>query len=396
MQKYYFVAVTPEGKQISGYVTAASMEAARDQLKTGGMSILTLEEPKDFQPRNSGLTVFEFEAVNDLHKTIRGTIEAGDKYAAYKKLRMEYKLDVLFLVNKSLPPSEKEDIKSAGIETELEDKLLVDQKLEERRLKKEKKVDTKEEEAKEMAEIIEANEKQRKFIVEKIDSVLSEVVPLLEENAEYINPNKRREIEERIDLLMRLKHSNSVEHLKSLTQRLLKQISEDEIFLEGANIPEDLKAEIERRRGQFQAVGDKFDKVISKGLVDLQITLGKIDTTELKSVVSEIKIVRQLIDTFYLSFVVLGAICFLFLLSQLVMMLIQGSGGSGHFYVHSPLIWYVFGLCLLMGVSYMGLQVRLIERWPWADPLAKVGLTLLAILVYTVQFPVFFAWTMPI
>lgn len=393
MQKYYFQAVTKEGKQISGYVSAASMDAAKSQLKAGGLSVLTLEEPKDFQPRGSGLTVFEFEAVNNLHKTIRGTIEAADKYAAYKKLRMEYQLDVLYLVNKSLPPSEKETIKAAGIEKELEEKLLVDIKLEERRLKKTKKTDVKAEEAKEMAEIIEANEKQRVFIVEKIDSVLAEIVPLLEENAEYIDPHKRREIEERIDLVLRLKHSNSIEHLKSLTQRLLKQISEDEIFLEGANIPEDVQLEIARRKGQFQAVGNKFDVAISKGLVDLQLTLSKIDTTEIRSVVSEIRIVKRFIDTIYLSFVVLAGLCAIFLLGNFVLSLFASSDTSYIFYAKSPLIWFVLGLSLLILTSYLGVYVRLIDRWHWADWVAKFGLLLLAILVYTVQFPVLFFWT---
>lgn len=398
MRKYYFQAVTIEGKQISGYVTAASMEAARDQLKSGGLSILTLEEPKDFQPRGSGLTVFEFEAVNNLHKTIRGTIEAADKYAAYKKLRKEYELDLLFLVNKSLPPSEKENIKAAGIEKELEDRLMVDIKLEARKDKKKNKKkhsasDQKKEEEKEMAAVIEANEKQRKFIVEKIDSVLAEVVPMLEENADYIDPHKRREIEERIDLLLRLKHSNSTEHLKSLTQRLLKQISEDEIFLVDANIPEDVKAEIARRKGQFQAVGNKFDKVISKGLIDLQVTLAKIDTTEIKNVVAEIKIIRRLVDTIYLSIGAVALLCAVFLFSQFIFSFFQSDPSASYFFLKSPLLWYVFGFCSVLLSSYLGFYVRLIERWVWADLPAKILLTLVMLLVYTVQFPVVFFWT---
>lgn len=393
MRKYYFQAVTPEGKQISGYVTAASIDGARDQLKSGGLSILTLEEPKEFEPRGSGLTVFEFEAVNDLHKTIRGTIEAADDYGAYRKLRVEYNLDVLYLVNKALPPSEKENVRAAGIDREMESKLTIELKMAARKEKKKhKKKDAKAEEQKEMDAIIEANEKQRVFIVEKIDSVLGEVVPLLEENSEYINPHKRREIEERIDLLLRLKHSNSIEHLKSLTKRLLKQISEDEIFLQDANVPEDVKAEIARRRGQFQEVGSKFDKVINKGLVDLQVTLSSIDTTELRSVVAEIKIVRRLLDTVYLSFGALAGFCFVFLIGQAVLLLL-GIGDNAAFYLSSPLLWYVFGFCLVVLGSYAGFYHQLIERWKWADVLCKIGLTGLALLVYTVQFPVFFFWT---
>jgi len=133
--------------------------------------------------------------------------------------------------------------------------------------------------------------------------------------------------------------------------------------------------------------------VISKGLIDLQVTLGNIDTTEIKNVVAEIRILRRLADTVYLAFAMLASVCFLFLLSQAVFRLFQGAGGSSAFFLGSPLLWYVFGLSLVVLASYASFYVRLVNKWKWADIIAKVALFSVALLVYTVQFPVIFFWT---
>ncbi len=387
MRKYYFQAVTPEGKQISGYVSAASLDAARDKLKAGGLSILTLEEPKDEQMA-SGLKVFDFEAMNQMHKKIRGTIEAEDRYGAYKKLRREYELEVYYLIDTTMAPSQKEAQKAAGIEKELEDRLQVEIKLDERRAKKKgKKVEVKHDE---VQEAVEANEEERKFMMEKIDSVLSEVIPLLEENSEFIDSGKKREIEERINLLMRLKHSNSVSHLKSLTKRLLTQITSDEIFLQDANIPAELKEEINRRRSKFQAVGTKFDKAISKGLIDLQVQLAKIDTEGLKETVSEIKFFEALVNIFYLTFGFLFLVCGGFLIWNLAQIVFEKDIERSSFFLYSSLIWYMIGLSMIMLISFY--FYRFYPGFSWRDRIIVLGSTGLAIFVYSVQFPVIFYW----
>ena len=388
MQKFYFQAVTQEGKQISGFVSAKSLDEARDKLRDGNMSILTLEEPQDTMQSKEGVKVFDFEATNEMHRLIRGTIESNSHYEAFKKLRLEYKLEVGYLVDSHLPHGEKEKQKLNGIAKELEDRLQIEIKMIERKEKKDKK---KKKPVDEVAEAVEANEKKRQFIVEKIDSVLAEIVPLMEENSEYIDAHKKREIEERIDLLLRLKHSNSVEHLKSLAQRLLKQISSDEIFLKDANIPPELRAEINRRRGQFQAVGDKFDKVISKGLVDLQVKLASIDTEGLKDVVTEIKIFRKVINIFYFVFGSVFVFCTSFLTFYGLKLLIGNNPQTSYFYLSSALIWYMMGMSLVMMISFVFFNY--VSKEDWKNRAFLVGGTVLALLTFSIQFPVFFFWT---
>ena len=389
MRKFFFQAVTPEGKQISGFVNEASIEDARKKLKSGGLSILTLEEPQnDIPVQNSGLKVFEFEAINAQKNKFRGTIEGADLYSTYKKLTVSYELEVKYVIDTALPPSQKEAQKAAGIDKEMKDRLKIEIKMEDKKKKKKKHAPPKHE----VAKAVESNEKERKFIMEKIDSILSEVVPLLEENSEYIDTHKKREIEERINLLLRLKHSNSTEHLKSLTKRLLTQISSDEIFLQGSNIPEELKEEIERRKRRFQSIGSRFDKAISKGLIDIQVQFAKIDTTRIQDTVKEIRIIEQFINIFYLCFSFLFVFNFSFLGWAYFQKNTEISSDKFNYFFHSPLLWYIWGFSLIMLLSFYFFRFQAIPK-TWTYKLQVVGSTLAALFIYTIQFPFIFTWT---
>jgi len=388
MRKYFFQAVTAEGKQISGYVSAQGLEQARDKLKAGGLSILTLEEPKEGNDvMEQGMRVYQFEATNTQHKPVQGTIEAIELYEAFKKLRLEYKLEVQYLVDSASAPTVKEKIRAEGLPPELEERLQVEIKIAKKKEKKKQKGSNENE----VQEAVEANEEERQFMVDKIDAVLNEVVPLLEENAEFIDAHKKREIEERINLLMRLKHSNSVSHLKSLTQRLLEQISSDEIFLKDANIPSELQEEMDRRRSQFQAIGSNFDKAISRGLIDLQVKLAQIDTGALTDSLKDLKPFEKVTNVFYLVFCFLAALCSVFLLFIYALNRFDVQAEQTLYFLQSPLLWYVWGLGVLMMISFYFL--RFYPKKEWFESMVVIGSTAIAFIVYTVQFPILFHWT---
>ena len=389
MRKYFFQAVTAEGKQISGYVSAPSIDEARDKLKAGGLSILTLEQPtEESQVLAQGMHVFEFEALNEQHKAVKGTIEATELYEAFKKLRLEYKLEVEYLADSAAAPTVKQQVREDGLPKELEDRLQIEVKMAEKKEKKKNKHDSSENE---VQEAVDANEAERQFMVEKIDAVLAEIVPLLEENAEYIDAHKKREIEERINLVMRLKHSNSVAHLRSLTKRLLEQISSDEIFLKDANIPAELQEEMNRRRNQFQDIGTSFDKAISKGLVDLQVQLAKIDTGAIADTVKDLRPIEKATNVFYLVFGFLMLLCTVFFVFVYALYFFEIQLEQTSFFLQSPLLWYVWGLGVVMSISFYFL--RFYPKQEWYENLVVVSSTVAAIVVYTVQFPILFYWT---
>ncbi|MCK5461030.1 hypothetical protein KAI58_03530 [Candidatus Gracilibacteria bacterium] len=387
MQKFYFQAVTAEGKQISGYVSAENENEAHKKLRESNMSVLTLEEKKDSDNKKN-VDIFDFEGINEVEKTVKGTIEASDIYSAFKKLKMEYKINLLYLIPSNVDPKEKEFLKEEGIDEELEKALQLEILQAKKNIgKKHKKVVSRESEIK---QVLQSRKKEISFMQEKIDSILGEFIPLLHENEDYIDPAKKREIEERIDLLSRLKHSNSIEHLKNLTKNLLKQMESDEIFLKGSNLPDEVKVEIARRRAKFIDLGQSFEKVISKGLLDLQLKIAGFDSEILKKKMSEIHLIEKIGMVSYLTIVFLFFLCLIFWIWMFLQYILNFNMEKTLFYFESALFWYVTGFSAVASVFFSFVfaakKMKLIEKCSYI----VVGFVLL--FIYTLEFPVIFHW----
>ncbi len=387
MQKFYFQAVTSEGKQISGYITAESQEKAHQKLKDSKLSVLTLEK-RDIALHKEGVLVFAFEAVNNEHKTIKGTIESPDMYSAYKKLKVNYKFIVNYIIPLGISEEEKERLKKAGIDPEFEKRLNAELKIQ---AKKSKKSKNRVMDKNELQNILKYHEEEIGFMKEKIDTVLQEVIPLLEENIDYIDPVKYREIEERIDLLSRLKHSNSVDHLKNLTQKLLKELTSDQMFLYDANLPLEVKEEIERRRQQFVGIDEKFSRAIVSGLYELQVKFSEISVDEIKEKIASLKILDRFRGLIFSIFLSLFIICLLFWGFVFFEKFQEINVSRVSFYLSSPLLWYLTvnsAICslwfYLLGIKYLASVKR---------QLITLGIGIIVLLIVLIQFPVFFFWT---
>ncbi len=387
MQKFYFQAVTAEGKQISGYITAKSEEEAHEKLKDSKLSVLTLEK-RDVAIHKEGVSVFSFQAVNSQHKTIKGTIESSDMYSAYKKLKVNYKFIVDYIVPEGISEEEKERLKKVGIDPEFDKRLNAELKIQAKKAKKSKKRTIKENE---LESILKYHEEEIGFMKEKIDTVLQEVIPLLEENIDYIDPVKYREIEERIDLLSRLKHSNSVDHLKNLTQKLLKELTSDQMFLNDSTLPVEMQEEIERRRQQFVGIDDKFSKAIVSGLYELQVKFSEISVDDLKEKISSLRLLDRFRVLILSMFSSLFIICILFWVFIFFQKFQEINISQVSFYISSPLLWYltlISGVCslwfFLLGIKVLSSTKR---------QFITLGTGVLILLVLTIQFPVFFFWT---
>lgn len=383
MQKFYFQAVTTEGKQISGYISAESESLAHQKLKTAGMSVLTLES-RDNAVHKEGVQVFDFAGINEFRKNVRGTIEAVDKYSAYKKLRIEYKIDLKYIIPNGLEEVQKKLLRVQGVEEELEKRLEIE-------LKKElKKEDSKEEEKEdEIDSVLKSREKEIDFMHDKIEVVLNEVIPLLKENEDYISSTKKREIEERINLLSRLKHSNSVDHLKRLTKNLLIQLTDDSLFLEGADLSEDVKEDIQRRKSQFVKLGKNFDKIITKGLSDLKINVGGFDTKKLKETVIKLNPLDKIMTVFYFSFVFLFSFFVFFWIWNGIQYYLQKDISRVNFYFNSSLMNYitVFSFIIILTFSF-----RFRKKNSLFTKLSFVGFGIVTLFLVTLEFPVIFYW----
>jgi hypothetical protein len=387
MKKFYFQAVTEEGKQISGYISANTQEEAHDKMKESKLSILTLEE-RAISIHKEGVSVFTFEALNTQKKTVKGTIESVDMYSAYKKLKYNYKFEILFLAPDGISDEEKEKLRKIGIDPAFEKRLNAELKIALRKEKKSKKITIKEDE---IDEVLKYHQEEIGFIRDNIDEVLQEVVPLLEENIDYIDPIKYREIEEKIDLLLRLKHSNSVDHLKNLTQRLLDELVSDQMFLHDASLPVEMQEEIERRRAQFLGVNDKFSKAILTGILDLQNKFADLSVEDIKEKIASLRILNKFRGLILSTFFSLFIICVVFWLFVSFEYFQEINVDRALFYFSSPLLWFLTGLAGLCSLWFFVLGFKKLSSVK--NQLIILGLGCLGVLIFFIQFPVFFFWT---
>lgn len=387
MQKFYFQSVTAEGKQISGYISAQSEEEAHQKLKDSKLSVLTLEK-RDVSVHAEGISVFEFEAVNDQRKVVKGSIESVDMYSAYKKLKMNYKFDIKFIIPAGSSAEDKARLKELGVDPSFDTKLEIELKKEVKKAKKSKVTVVEDDE---IEQVLKYREEEIGFMRDKIDSVLQEVIPLLEENVDYIDPIKQREIEERIDLLSRLKHSNSVDHLRNLTQKLLEELSSDQMFLNDTNLPVEMQEEIERRRQQFVGINEKFSKAIVSGLLDLQVKFAELSVDDIREKIASFGVLSKIRSFILSTFMALFVVCVLFWI-VVAFQKFQGINIERvSFYFGSPIIWYFTSFAGLCSIWFFILGL------PHVDSIKKQLIVLasgfVGLIIFLIQFPVIFYWT---
>ncbi len=294
LQKFYFQAVNRDNRRVSGSVFAKEEMEAREKLRKQGLAIFSIE-PFDEQKAKTpeGLNRFAFEGTNSDGKHIRGKIEAINPYEAYKKLRGEYNFTLNYLVNCNLSPDEKHQIIAEGIPPEYS-KLFE----EEAHKKREKKDE--EENKIETVELSEEDKKQLSFYSSEITRLASEIRALLDNNRKYIKFEKRQEILRRIGLMERLKQSNSLEHLKSLVNKLITELADERIFIEEQVLPNSEKENIYFVKEALSNYSNSKKKDIKKSIA--KINSIKIDTKKIKKTLSKQEIIKEIGYTIYCFF----------------------------------------------------------------------------------------------
>ncbi len=388
LQKFLFEAVTKEGKNMSGSIQAESEAAAREKLTKSGLAVLTIA-PFKAQKKVAGMKIFTFEAINPSKKHVKGTIEALDEYAAYKKLRMEYEFEISSLLPKEVSLEERIQLKKKGIDPEYEVRLQKEMKERESEEKKDKK--KKKGSQEEIEEVLAARKKEIEFMHNQIDEILQQVEDLIKKNERFLNIDKKREMQERIDLLSRLRRSNSVVHLQNLTKKILKELSDDALFL----AEEELKAEDKEAwlesKSEFFRMGKNFEQTVDKGLAEVQSLINKINEMGLKETVKEMRPVKKLFSVLFFASSSLMALCVAFW----AWVFIQGVSGMDpvfvSFYFRSGIMWYFTIMAIILTLALTaGLFLDQFRTTP--KRLILGGVTLGAILFFTVEFPVIFYW----
>lgn len=215
MPIFRYTVASKEGKKLSGSIEALNEEQARNELNALGFSILEIKAQEQSQsPSQKGISKLIFEAKNPQGQTVNGTIAAIDDYLAFKRLTQEYELTVT-----AIWPEEADDltIQNAKIRGT-------------RHMKERLEDETKE---KETTEQIKSQEYQKRELIihTKVEEVLKQVSSLLVDYQQYISPDQKREIDKRIDKLLRIKNSTNLDYIVMSTEDLLAFIREQEKVL---------------------------------------------------------------------------------------------------------------------------------------------------------------------
>ncbi len=395
MEKYYFEGVTPDGKTVSGSIEAETEEEARSKAAQSGVSVLSIGLFDEASPQAAAQTqpqtdkkVFEFTAVDDEGADQNGTIEEASEYEAYKRLRSEYGFTITSLVPAGLSPLERVQYKEKGIPPEYEEKYKAENpepvKKEEPK-KAQPKVD-------ETEKILKEKEKEIAFIHEKVDEAIEKVTNLIQEYDQYLNFDKKREIQERIDLLSRLKQSNAIDHLKKLTDRLMAKLKDDTLFIEASKMEGMSQEDWEKSRTEFAQFSNKFADNLDKGFSEVQSLLANVDTEKLKQQVEDVRLPRKLYIVTMYTFIFLFGLSACFWLWILAQTLISLEPSFTNYFWQSGSMWYITFLSAVVGgCMALGFYAPQFQEAKNRILLASAGSALL--ILGTIEFPLLFFWT---
>ncbi len=261
MPLFHYTVANKENKKLSGSIEAADESIARAQLNNLGFSILEISEGSETeqsiqstetsQPQKSHQK-YIFEAINPQGQKITGTIVSNDELSAFRRLKEEYELAVTAIYKENSTEEEVAEARAKGtyslnqvIEQEqqlkdIENKDLITQD----RLKKEIEVRT------------------------RVEYILKQVNELLLEYDQDIPADKHKEINQRIDKLLRIKSSTNLEYVISTAEELLEFIKTTEISIKQKNYLEKrtrLKLQIKNMLSKLHETGKS--KTIAEDIV---------------------------------------------------------------------------------------------------------------------------------
>lgn len=237
MPNFEYIALNAEQKKLAGIITASDIEEAKKKIREIDLSLLEIKLYKDeLKVENN----YKFQAQNSEAKTVKGTIEAINKAAAIFKLINEYKLNVEFLsdinsTQKVFHESQKEVKEIIANITSKENKKNID--------------DFKNELSK---------EKENRLI----DKTIEILKTLLHRHQEDIKPIEVKEIQKNIQILEKLKFSKNIEKNKDICTKILKKITDLEIFKEESKNKKIIKEFLENTISKIYTRNDSSIKHI--------------------------------------------------------------------------------------------------------------------------------------
>jgi hypothetical protein len=225
--KFSYTALTKDNKKITGVFDVADEDAAKAQLHKMGVAIITLKEISDeeyaafekkekVEKKEKGIITYNFVALDPNSKEVEGTIDALDDFAAFRRLRLEYKFTVknLFPVGATEAQIKEKLAALPQMETRLEqEEAIAKEEAEEAPVRGEKEG------------VEEAEERLNKEVIAEIDKVIINTKKAVEEHNDIFSTDLLREIDEKLGELERIRTSNNIKHITEVSNDLYALVS---------------------------------------------------------------------------------------------------------------------------------------------------------------------------
>lgn len=374
MIRYHFDGVNADGKKVGGFLFAEDEGTARAKLKGNGYAVLTLTPYVEESKEDTQMSTFEFRGKNTDNAFVQGKIQANDPYAAYKKLRTEYKLELEYLIPTGLSPLETHELKQRGIDPDMVELYDEEFKVKKKGKKKEEGIENR------VGALTEKRQQKMDFYRESIEKVIQDVTEILQHLEGRISYEEHRDLKERLDNLARLRASNSIEHLDHLVRKLFEKLRNLQT-LEG--IDSATKDLLSKSVG---GLSEKFDK----GMKTMELNLSFINTDEIKKTIVDLKVVSITLNTLYWIFVFLAVFCVGTWLYLLLKGLFTGFDQFVFFWKSGVFLFFSSLSCLVVGM-YFPLLFRS-EAWDKRQRVLYSVMTGLIWVIYLIEFPVLFFW----
>lgn len=386
MNKFYFEAVDNAGKKFSGYVMAATEDTAREKIKEKRLALLWLEQ-YDEKKRNLAKTQYDFRGIDNNGDPINGIVDAATEYEAYARLVKEYSLDVEYLVLSDLPLPEKLQQQEQGISLALQEQIaLRGDPIKEKKQAIKKKV---------TGGIVTLSKKEQaelEFYQEKIATISADVMAMVEADSQFLDKEKRREIVERINLLMRLRRSNAIDHLRALVRKLLQQVEDDALFLKLEKLSVEQQEELLARKAKFDEYSHGLNKSINANLAQIQSSFAPIDSELMKKAVLATDPIGEIGRIFYWTMLSLFGLLMTFWVVSAAQLFFGMGQKWTLFAFYSPTLWLLTVVAMVFSAGLAPIAFSR-DKTPWEKRgiLAVISVVVFAAIAF--EFPAIFWWT---
>jgi hypothetical protein len=251
MPKYRYIVINQESKQLEGTIGAPDSESAKRELNQLGFTVISMNEvSEETVSAQAEMAVFEFAAIDKNQRRVVGTIQAQDRYGAFKRLISEYAFQVEYIIDNTLSESDKQNERLKGV-LDLQDIINEEQLLVQKK-------ETGEE--KDMKEFLTKQE----ILKNQINFVLNKVKEMLDLYEHEMKIETKAKIRYFVDKLLRIRTSTNLDYVRKTAEDLLMFLQQEELFLnEQAHIKDRTKMIIEAKSMSMQLKKSKTKSRIS-------------------------------------------------------------------------------------------------------------------------------------